>query len=88
MEVALSYISTGLYVLGAIISFFGIICLSTLNAKPNAKNQALFDELSPEKIAQAKKNARNAFIYIFVFGILIALIGYVLSVFASKLYGV
>lgn len=87
MEVALSYISTALYVLGGVTSFFAILCLSTLNAKPNAKNQALLDKLSPEQIMQGKRNARNAFIYIFVFGIVIALIGYVLSVLSNNLYG-
>lgn len=87
MEVALSYVSTGLYILGGVTVFFAILCLSTLNAKPNAKNQALLDQLSPEQIIQGKKNARNAFIYIFLLGMVIALIGYVLSVFTSNFYG-
>lgn len=87
MEVALGYISTGLYVLGGVTAFFAILCLSTLNVKPNAKSQELLDKLSPEQIMQGKKNARNAFIYIFLFGIVIALIGYVLSVYTGKLYG-
>ncbi|MDO5667485.1 MAG: hypothetical protein Q4G44_06640 [Alcaligenaceae bacterium] len=87
MEVALAYISTGLYVLGGVTVFFAILCLSTLHVKPNAKNQALLDQLSPEQIMQAKKNARNAFIYIFLFGMVIALIGYVLSVYTGNLYG-
>ena len=65
--------------------FFAILCLSTLNAKPNAKNQALLAQLSPEQIAQGKKNARNAIIYIFLLGLILALIGYVLSVFSGRL---
>ena len=72
---------------GGVTAFFAILCLSTLNAKPNAKNQALLDKLTSEQILAGKKNARNAFVYLFVIGIVIALIGYVLSTFLSKFYG-
>ena len=65
MAVVLSMIAKGLYIIGGVTVFFAILCLSTLNAKPNAKNQALLAQLSPEQIAQGKKNARNAIIYIF-----------------------
>lgn len=87
MEVALTYIAKGLCILGGVTVFFAILCLSTLNAKPNAKTQARLDELSPEQIIQAKKNARTAIVYIFLLGLVIALIGYVLSVFSGRLYG-
>ncbi len=85
MAVVLSMIAKGLYIIGGVTVFFAILCLSTLNAKPNAKNQALLAQLSPEQIAQGKKNARNAIIYIFLLGLILALIGYVLSVFSDRL---
>ncbi|AVL70472.1 MULTISPECIES: hypothetical protein [Oligella] len=85
MAVVLSMIAKGLYIIGGVTVFFAILCLSTLNAKPNAKNQALLAQLSPEQIAQGKKNARNAIIYIFLLGLILALIGYVLSVFSGRL---
>lgn len=85
MAVVLSMIAKGLYIIGEVTVFFAILCLSTLNAKPNAKNQALLAQLSPEQIAQGKKNARNAIIYIFLLGLILALIGYVLSVFSGRL---
>lgn len=85
MAVVLSMIAKGLYIIGGVTVFFAILCLSTLNAKPNAKNQALLAQLSPEQIAQGKKNARNAIIYIFLMGLILALIGYVLSVFSGRL---
>ncbi|NLJ51918.1 MAG: hypothetical protein GX342_07155 [Alcaligenaceae bacterium] len=87
MEVVLSYISTGLYVLGAVTAFFGILCLASLNAKPSAKNRAVLEKLTPEQIAQGKKNAKTAFIYIFVIGILIALIGHVLKTYVANVFG-
>ena len=85
MAVVLSMIAKGLYIIGGVTVFFAILCLSTLNAKPNAKNQALLAQLSPEQIAKGKKNARNAIIYIFLLGLILALIGYVLSVFSGRL---
>ena len=85
MAVVLSMIAKGLYIIGGVTVFFAILCLSTLNAKPNAKNQALLAQLSPEQIAQGKKNARNAIIYIFLLGLILALIGYVLSVLSGRL---
>ena len=85
MAVVLSMIAKGLYIIGGVTVFFAILCLSTLNAKPNAKNQALLAQLSPEQIAPGKKNARNAIIYIFLLGLILALIGYVLSVFSGRL---
>ena len=47
MAVVLSMIAKGLYIIGGVTVFFAILCLSTLNAKPNAKNQALLAQLSP-----------------------------------------
>lgn len=88
MEVSLTYISNGLVVLGVVIAFFGLFCLVTLNAKPSGRNKAQLEMLTPEKITEGKKNARQAFMYIIAIGVVVLLIAYVLRVFVGKMYGV
>lgn len=87
MEVALTYISNGLVVLGVVIAFFGIFCFVTLYAKPSGKNKEQLELLSAEQIAQGKKNAKQAFSYIIATGVLILLIAYVLRVFVGNTFG-
>lgn len=87
MEVALTYISNGLVVLGVIIAFFGVFCMVTLHAKPSGRNKEQLELLTSEQIAQGKKNAKQAFMYIIATGILILLIAYVLRVFVGNTFG-
>lgn len=88
MEVALTYISNGLVVLGVVIAFFGLFCLVTLHAKPSGRNKEQLELLTPEQITQGKKNAKQAFIYIIATGVLILLIAYVLRTFVGNMFGV
>ena len=87
MEVALTYISNGLVVLGVVIAFFGIFCFVTLYAKPSGKNKEQLELLSAEQIAQGKKNAKQAFSYMIVAGVVILVISFVLKSFAAKMFG-
>lgn len=88
MEVALTYISNGLVVLGVVIAFFGLFCLVTLHAKPSGRNKEQLELLTAEQITQGKKNAKQAFIYIIATGVMILLIAYVLRVFVGNTFGV
>lgn len=87
MEVVLTYISNALFVLGAVVAFFGIFCLVTLNAKPKGKNKEQLEQLSVEQIAKAKKNAKQSFSYMIVAGVVILVISFVLKSFAAKMLG-